>query len=50
MTITVEEIDRRAIKTVRLRSDRPFAVNSDLGVGSGTVAGAGVEHPPAEPS
>jgi CBS domain containing-hemolysin-like protein len=50
VTITVEEIDRRAIKTVRLRSDRPFPVDNDVGVGSGTVTGAAIEHPPPESS
>jgi CBS domain containing-hemolysin-like protein len=29
VTITVEEIDRRAIRTVRLRSDRPFEIGSE---------------------
>jgi CBS domain containing-hemolysin-like protein len=50
VTITVEEIDRRAIKTVRLRSNRPFALDTDTGLGGATVAKVGVENLPPESS
>jgi CBS domain containing-hemolysin-like protein len=48
VTITVEEIDRRAIKTVRLRSDRPFALDTDIGALGPTEAKVGVESLPPE--
>ena len=47
VTITVEAIDRRAIRTVRLNSDRPFVVETDGSVaGQGATHGGTQAHPP----
>lgn len=47
VTITVEAIDRRAIRTVRLSSERPFALDSDL---TSARPGALLGDPPPPPS
>jgi CBS domain containing-hemolysin-like protein len=47
VTITVEGIDRRAIQTVRLRSDRPFEVDSDPGEGGPLLPAAQVASEPS---
>ena len=47
VTITVEAIDRRAIRTVRLSSDQPFAVEPDVAPGA---APEETPPPPPEPS
>jgi CBS domain containing-hemolysin-like protein len=47
VSITVEGIDRRAIQTVRLRSDRPFEVDSDPGEGGPHLPAAQVASEPS---